>query len=199
MFEELPDISEIREAYHIPQESIVVTYTGALIPNKGIALLFDAVPLVCAQHSVAHFIVAGFPVNEIAPYLKRDIFKTRVTVISPLPYFELAKILKMSDIGVDPKEASTRQASGKMLQYMGAGLPVACLDTENNREYLGDGGIYARTATPADLALAIGELVSSRELRLAKGAMNQRRAEKFSWESSAEKLEEIYRDVLNKK
>lgn len=199
MFEKLPDISEIRKAYHIPQESIVIAYTGALIPNKGITLLLDAIPLICARYGALHFIIAGFPVNEIAGYTAQDIFKTRVTVISPLSYFELAKILKMSDIGVDPKESSTRQASGKMLQYMGAGLPVVCFDTQNNREYLDDGGIYASRATPAGLALALGELVSSRELRLAKGAMNRQRAERFSWESSAEKLEKIYQDVLNKK
>lgn len=199
MFERLPDISEIRETYHIPQESIVIAYTGALISNKGIRLLLDAIPLVCTRYEEAHFVIAGFPVDQIAEYLKQDIFKTRVTVISPLSYFELAKVLKMSDIGVDPKESNTRQASGKMLQYMGAGLPIACLDTENNREYLGDGGIYADATTPESLALALGELIASRELRRAKGAINRKRAEIFSWEVSAEKLEKIYQDILHEK
>ncbi|OGI21149.1 MAG: hypothetical protein A3J06_02065 [Candidatus Moranbacteria bacterium RIFCSPLOWO2_02_FULL_48_19] len=199
MFEGLPTVSALRAAYHIPGESVVVAYTGALIPNKGIRLLLDAIPLVCARYSEAHFVIAGFPVDQIAEYLKQDIFKTRVTVISPLSYFALPKILKMSDIGVDPKESGTRQASGKMLQYMGAGLPIACFDTENNREYLADGGIYASVTTPKSLALALGELVASRELRRAKGAINRQRAEAFSWEASAEKLEKIYQDILNEK
>lgn len=196
MFAGLPSVSILREAFGIPQEKVVITYTGALIANKGIKLLLDAIPLVCARYVETHFVIAGFPVDQIAKYLKQDVFKTRVTIISPLPYFELPKVLHMSDIGVDPKESITRQASGKMLQYMGAGLPVACFDTENNHNYLGSGGMYAEEVTAEGLAEVIGKLVSSRELREEKGAINRTRAEAFSWELSAEKLEKIYQEIL---
>lgn len=196
MFTDMPSVSALRDTFHVPKEKIVVTYTGALITNKGIALLLEAIPLVCVQSSEVHFVIAGFPVDQIAQYLNQDIFKTRVTIISPLPYFTLPKVLKMSDIGVDPKESSTRQASGKMLQYMGAGLPIVCFDTENNRKYLDDGGVYADGATPESLAQAIMKLVVSRELREAKGVINRKRAEIFSWESSAEKLEKIYQEII---
>lgn len=194
MFEGLSSPSLIRSTYRIPEEKVVITYTGALIPNKGISLLLDALPIVCREFPEAHFVIAGFPVDQIAQYLKFDIFQTRVTIISPLSYFELPKILKMSDIGVDPKESTTRQASGKMLQYMGAGLPVVCFDTENNHKYLDDGGVYAREVTSESLAEAIGELIASSELREKKGTFNRRRAEAFSWEASAEKLEKIYQE-----
>jgi glycosyltransferase involved in cell wall biosynthesis len=196
MFDSLPEGALIRAGYHIPEGQVVISYTGALIPNKGIKLLLDAIPHVCARFSEAHFVIAGFPVDQIAEYTAQDIFKKRVTVISPLAYFALPKVLKMSDIGVDPKESTTRQASGKMLQYMGAGLPVVCFDTENNRQYLADGGTYASAVTPLGIAEALGELISSRALREKNGAINRKRAEAFSWESSAEKLENIYQEVL---
>jgi glycosyltransferase involved in cell wall biosynthesis len=199
MFEGLPDAAEIRRTYRIPEDKIVIAYTGALIPNKGITLLLDAIPLVCAKYEEAHFVIAGFPADQIADYAKREVFRTRATIISPLSYFALPQILRMSDIGVDPKESNTRQASGKMLQYMGAGLPIACFDTENNREYLGEGGTYARVATPESLAEAIGELVVSPERRKDTGIMNRRRAETFSWEKSAEQLENIYKSIRNEK
>lgn len=196
MFDGLPDTAAIKKIYHIPEEKVIITYTGALIPNKGIKVLLDAIPLVCERYPQAHFIVAGFPVDQISEYTEREIFKTRVTIISPLPYFDLPKILKMSDIGVDPKEGDTRQASGKMLQYMGAGLPIVCFDTGNNREYLAQGGTYARESTPAGLAEAIGLLVDAPEARMRSGALNRQRAEQFSWEQSAEQLEKMYRDIL---
>lgn len=199
MFEGLPDVSAIRKAYHIPDGAVVVTYTGALIPNKGILFLLDAVPLVCARHPQAHFVIAGFPADQIADIVRQDVFRERVTIISPLSYLALSRILKMSDIGVDPKEATTRQASGKMLQYMGAGLPIACFDTRNNREYLGEGGTYAREMTPESLAQAIGELVSSGDSRRSKGKINRKRAEIFSWEQSAEQLENIYKNIMIEK
>lgn len=195
MFQNIPERSILRERFHIPQDKIVVTYTGALIPNKGIKLFLEAIPLVCEKYSAAHFIIAGFPVDQITSFLEQDIFKKRVTIISPLPYFSLPKILRMSDIGVDPKESNTKQASGKVLQYMGAGLPVACFGTQNNRRYLADGGVYAEKGTKESLAEAILLLLSSRELREEKGAINRQRAKQFSWELSAEKLEEIYQEI----
>jgi glycosyltransferase involved in cell wall biosynthesis len=196
MFEGTKDREASRQQYGIPDGKVLIAYTGALIPNKGIRLLLDAVPLVCAKHPEAHFLIAGFPVDQIAETLARDVFRTHATVISPLPYFELPKILTMSDIGVDPKEATTKQASGKMLNYMGAGLSIACFDTQNNREYLGDGGSYAATGTAEALAEAIGRLVSDLELRGAKGAVSRERALMFSWEKSAEELERIYLESI---
>ena len=81
---------------------------------------------------------------------------------------------------------------------MGAGLPVAVFDTENNREYLADGGTYAKEATAESLALAIGELIESSELRQSRGRICRERAEAFSWEHTAELAEGLYQTILNK-
>lgn len=195
MFDGLADKESLRAKYHVPADKIIVSYTGALIPNKGIRLLFDAIPLVCKKFPIVHFVVAGFPLDQIGEYLRRESFTAHVTLVSPLPYFALPEILKLSDIGVDPKEATTSQASGKALQYMGAGLPIACFDTLNNREYMADGGAYALAPTAESLAAAIERLVESPWLRQKKGVVNKERAEKFSWEKSAAALETIYQEV----
>lgn len=195
MFDHLASKEELRKLYNIPQDKIIVTYTGALIPNKGIKLFLEAIPTVAAKSSEIHFIIAGFPVDQIADYLKEPIFQERATVISPLPYFDLPKILRMSDIGVDPKDDTVRQASGKTLQYMGAGLPIVVFDTENNREYLGDGGTYATEINAASMAQAILTLSEDRELREHNGKLNRLRAEEFSWEHTALVAQGIYQKL----
>ncbi len=192
MFENLPTKEEIRKEYSVPQEAVVVTYTGAFIHNKGMGYLLEALPLVCERFESVHCVIAGFPLDQIAEYLKQSPYRNRMTVISPSPYFDLPKILKMSDIGVDPKDEATREASGKTLQYMGAGLPVACFGTQNNREYLEAGGSYASEVTGEALALAIGQLVTESDRRQRSGQINRERARRFSWEASAEKLEQLY-------
>ncbi|MBP9697598.1 MAG: glycosyltransferase family 4 protein [Candidatus Moranbacteria bacterium] len=197
MFDELSSKEEIRKHYNVPADAVVVTYTGAFIRNKGIHFFLEALPIVSAQYPNAHFVLSGFPLDLI----EQDISETlreKVTIISPSPYFDLPKILKMSDIGVDPKEEATREASGKTLQYMGAGLPVACFDTGNNREYLGEGGSYAGETTALSLASAIGRLVQDESLRLRDGQLNRERAVQFSWEKNAEKVEGIYMTLLKK-
>jgi glycosyltransferase involved in cell wall biosynthesis len=192
MFEHLPAKEVLREQYGVPQDAVVVTYTGALIPNKGIKYFLEAVPLVAAKYPQVYFVIAGFPLDQITDFLKDPVFQERVTIISPLSYYDLPKILAMSDVGVDPKDPSVQQASGKTLQYMGAGLPVVVFDTENNREYLGDAGMYAKEYTKESLAGAMGMLVESPWMCQKRGAKARQRAERFSWEHTAAVAEELY-------
>jgi glycosyltransferase involved in cell wall biosynthesis len=192
MFEHLPSKEVLREQYGVPQDAVVVTYTGALIPNKGIKYFLEAVPLVAAKYPQAHFVIAGFPLDQITDFLENPVFEERATIISPLSYYDLPKILAMSDVGVDPKDPSVQQASGKTLQYMGAGLPVVVFDTENNREYLGDAGMYAKEYTKESFASAIGMLVESPWMRQKRGTEARQRAEQFSWEHTAAVAEELY-------
>lgn len=187
----------IRRKYGIDEDSLVVTYTGALVANKGIRHFVNAIPMILAGDPRAHVVVAGFPWNEVAPYFEGKSWMDRVTPITPLPYFSLREILAMSDVGIDPKEEGVGQASGKMLQYMGAGLPVACFDTENNREYLAEGGEYARDISGAGLSDAVLRLLRDPELRKRKGTANQARArEKFSWDRTGDILADVYMKVM---
>ncbi len=198
MFDHLASKEAIQKEYTIPAESVVITYTGALIPNKGIKYFLEAIPLVAKEHPSAHFVIAGFPADQISEYLAKPLFQERVTLISPLPYFDLPKILRMSDIGIDPKDPSVRQASGKTLQYMGAGIPTVVFDTENNREYLEEGGTYATEYSSESFAKAISSLVCSVWLRQKRGAISRERAETFSWEHTALVAEKIYEKLLKK-
>ncbi|MFA9261988.1 MAG: glycosyltransferase family 4 protein [Undibacterium sp.] len=187
----------LRRKYGIPEDALVATYTGALVANKGIRHFINAIPKILTGDPRAHIVIAGFPWNEVAEYFEGQPWMDRVTVITPLPYFSLREILAMSDVGIDPKEEGVGQASGKMLQYMGAGLPVVGFDTENNREYLAEGGEYAREISDAGLADAVLRLFRDPELRKRKGEANQKRAqEKFSWDRTGEILADVYRAVL---
>jgi glycosyltransferase involved in cell wall biosynthesis len=195
MFQSLPARNVLRKRYGIPEDATVVIYTGALIPNKGITFFLEAIPLVAQEEKKIHFVIAGFPIDKIESYLSTEIFRTRVTLISPLSYFVLPKILALADIGVDPKEAVVKQASGKLLQYMGAGLPIVCFDTQNNHEYLDNGGQYARNISAAGLAEAIIDLFHDMPISRQQGKINRERAESFTWEKSARHLENIYRSL----
>jgi glycosyltransferase involved in cell wall biosynthesis len=196
-YEGLPGKAALRERFGLPRDRTVVAYAGALIPNKGIRYFLEAVPLVLRKRPDVHFLVAGFPYDQIAPILEAADWKASVTVVSPLPYFELPELLAASDIAVDPKDSSVSQASGKMLQYMGAGLPVACFERSNNREYLGDGGAYAPEVSGESLAGAIVGLAALPEAeRRRLGAENRERARRFTYDGPAEELERIYSGLL---
>ncbi len=198
---DLPDLpaddrKRFREKYGIGEYAIVAVYTGAFIPNKGVETLVKAIPAALRSEPALHFVLAGFPRNLLDPLLSKYGVRERVAVVSPLPYFSIGDVLGMSDIAIDPKHEDTGQASGKMLQYLGAGLPVVCFDTPNNRNYLGDGGTYAAEKTSDSLAEAIVTLARNRESWDHIGRANRLRAEGFTWDKTGEKLEEVYGSML---
>ncbi len=199
-YENLPEKAVLRERYGLPLDATVIVYAGALINNKGIRYFLEAIPSVLRKRPEARFLIAGYPYDQIAPIVEKAPWRSAVTLVEPymsqglpIPYFELPSILGACDIAVDPKDSSVAQASGKMLQYMGAGLPVACFERSNNREYLVDGGAYAKEMTSESLAEAIVALadMSARDRRV-RGMANRERAKVFTYDKPAEELEKLY-------
>lgn len=195
-YEKLPSKMELRRELELPPDKIIVAYTGALIANKGTEHLFGAILQVLQKTNESYFFIGGFPAEPAEKFVKENNLQASVRIISPLNYFELPKILAASDIGIDPKDSSTRQASGKILQYMAAGLPVVCFDRENNKNYLAAGGVFSQKTNAEGIAEGILQIINNPEERKSKGAINQERARNFSWDQSIKKLDSIYREIL---
>lgn len=191
-YENFPSKMELKKEFELPMEKTIVTYTGALMFNKGIEYLMAAIPKVLEKNKDVFFVVAGFPVEEVEKFVELNNLSQDVRIINPLNYFDLPKILMASDIGIDPKDSNTLQASGKILQYMAAGLPIVCFDRANNRNYLGDGAQYAKEISADALAEGIAALVSDPQKIIFKGQLNREQVKKFSWDISAQKIQQIY-------
>ncbi|MDD5463590.1 MAG: glycosyltransferase family 4 protein [Candidatus Moranbacteria bacterium] len=191
-YESFSNKDELKREYELPTEKTIITYAGALIFNKGIEYLMDAIPKVLEKNDNVYFVVAGFPVEDVTEFVRKNNLSQSVRIVSPLNYFDLPKLLSASDIGVDPKDSMTLQASGKILQYMAAGLPVVCFDRPNNRAYLGEGGEYAREISAESLADSILSLANEPQKIQYKGQLNKQQIKKFSWDISAQKIEETY-------
>src|SRR5207247_135295 len=66
-----------------------------------------------------------------------------------VPFEQLGIYLGVASIAIEPKAGESAEASGKLLNYMAAALPVVCFDTENNPALLGDPGYYAPVGSVA--------------------------------------------------
>jgi len=194
-YQNLPDKEESKKEFEIPAGKTVVVYTGALVPNKGVGYLIEAIPLALEKNNNLFFIIGGFPVDQIKKFIQERKLGDYFRIINPLNYFDLPKILNAGDIAIDPKDSRVNQASGKILQYMGAGLPVVCFDKSNNREYLDEGAFYAKDFSPEGIAKGILELAGNLEKSREMGKVNKEKAKSFSWMKSAEKLDKIYKEI----
>lgn len=191
-YADLPTKEDLKKELELPLNKFIIAYTGALVPNKGTSYLFEAIKLVLNKNRGVFFIIGGFPIEKAEKFVKENNFQENIRLIHPLNYFDLPKILSASDAGIDPKDSSTRQASGKILQYMGAGLPVICFERKNNREYLEEGGIYAKEISGKSLTDAIMQLQVDKKSIIIKSQLNKERIKNFSWKTSAEKINNIY-------
>ena len=83
---------------------------------------------------------------------------------------------------------------------MGAGLPVVCFDSQNNRRFLEDGGIYAAENRIENLAAKMLWAVDNPEKAKILGEMNKKRVEEiFSWNNSIKDTVEAFRMLTLKK
>lgn len=188
----LPNKLELKKEFELPLDKIIVTYTGQLMLNKGVEYFLNSISEISKQNKNIFFVIAGFPVKGVQDFVEKNNLSQHVRIVSPLNFFDLPKLLMASDIGIDPKDSSTMQASGKILQYMAAGLPVVCFDRENNRKYLEEGGEYAKEISASGLTQGILALADDSQKMISKGDFNKEQVKKFSWDISAKKIEEIY-------
>jgi glycosyltransferase involved in cell wall biosynthesis len=195
-YENLPEKFKLKMELKLPMDKAVIAYTGALMPNKGIDYLINAILLALEKNKNLFFIIAGFPIKRIREFVKKNNLSNDVRLVYPLNYFDLPKILNASDIAVDPKDSEVSQASGKILQYMGAGLPIVCFDRSNNRNYLGEGAYYSKEFSAGSIAEGILDLAGNPEKASNMGKINKERSKNLSWDKSAEKLDKIYKNHL---
>ena len=192
------DCSELRRRLGIPEGSPVVIFTGSLLAAKGVDHLLRAIPLILAEKPDARFVLVGYPVDECKLEIERENLDHVVTLCGRVDYFDLFSYLGLADVAVDPKSENSGEGSGKITNYMGAGLPVACFDTLSNRAILGDDGVYARIGDHEDLARNIISLVRDPVKARALGENNRQRIrDQFSRQSCGKTLDWIYRRVLD--
>lgn len=184
---------DLRKKIGIPAEAPVVLYTGALLKSKGIDYLWQAIPHVLKRMPECIFVIVGYPVEESKAAVESLGVGPKCIFLGQVDYFELPQYLYLADLAVDPKLDDAGEASGKIINYMGAALPIVCFEGPNNRRFLGDQGIFARSGDPVSLAERIVETLGNPVRAKEIGILNQRRVEEvFSWNASIKTYDHIF-------
>ncbi|MBU0753589.1 MAG: glycosyltransferase, partial [Planctomycetes bacterium] len=79
-----------------------------------------------------------------------------------------------------------------LLEAMAAGLPLVCSRIPAHEEVGGDGVSYFAPDSADELAQALEEAVFDENRRRELSKKGQMRAERFSWQTSAAQLREIW-------
>ncbi len=188
------DRNALRQKHGLPLEKKIILYTGSLLPGKGIAHLLAAMHQLLRERDDLFFVLVGYPVEDARQFVREHGLENQVQLVGQVPYPELAEWLGVADVAVEPKEEDAGEASGKLLHYMAAGLPVACFDTGNNRKMLGGAGYYARAVHAEALAGAIGKILAHlREAQERGRAGKEVIRREYSMTAVGKQLFQVYR------
>jgi glycosyltransferase involved in cell wall biosynthesis len=198
-FNRLPK-KDFKKELGIPDNAPLIIFTGALLEAKGIWNLVNAIPIVLSKRNDIHFLIVGYPVEETQRRVKELGIESNVHMAGMVDYFDLPNYLLISDVAVEPKLDKAGEASGKVINYMGAGLPVVCFDSKNNRKFLGEGGIYAEDGSVESLAEKMLWAVENMEESKRLGEMNRQRVEEvFSWNNSIKETVRVFEDLVSRR
>jgi len=191
------DPEEVRSALGLRADDLVIGTIGWLLPIKGPEDLLEAMQLLWPQHPNTNLIYIGK--GELESQLKdlatKSGFYKNVRFLGWRD--DVHRILPIFDIFVLP---SLNEGMGRaIVEAMAAGKPVVASRTGGIPDLVVDGktGYLTEPGDPDGLANAIGRLIDSPLLRGQMGQAGRKRCNLFSEELMIEKVDALYRNLLN--
>jgi glycosyltransferase involved in cell wall biosynthesis len=178
----------------VPKDKQVILYTGSLLPGKGVQHILEAMHTLCTDRDDLFFVLAGYPLKDAEQYIREHQLEQICLLPGQVAYCDLSRWLALGDVALEPKEADSGEASGKLLHYMAAGLPVVCFATENNHKILGQAGYYAPSSDAQGLIAGIEAALADKKEAQARGEQGRKQVQsRYSSAAVGQVLHDVYR------
>ncbi len=168
-----------RQEFAIASETLMVVYTGRLIPEKGVREIVEAANLLLSQGANVCFVLAG------EGPLEEEMADTTVSLAGRLDSADVSALLQEADAFVFPSRSEGFGSS--LLEAAVCGNALVTTPVGIAPDLIPD-ATYGTllSATSADVvAAAIGEIAQNREKAIAQAEAVQNRAEHlYDWGAS---------------
>lgn len=115
--------------------------------------------------------------------LREDPYHRWVKYHGAIQFSELHHQYAQADLGLFA--SSCENMPNILLEFMAAGLPIACSRKSPMPEMLGDAGLYFDPERPDEISAALRQLIDSPELRQSLAQASYQRAQHYSWSRCA--------------
>lgn len=173
-------------------------FVGAFERRKNIAAIVRAFNLIAHKHSDIKLVIAGKKIwddtSDLEKALEESKFKDRI--IFP-GYIDVSAKRRLYSNAVAFIFPSLYEGFGiPVLEAMACGCPVITAYNSSLSEVGGDAAIYVDTYNTEQLAIEMNRLLENSSLRnelIIKGFSNK---DNFSWNKTAENVEQLYKTLL---
>lgn len=188
------DVAAVRKRLGLRPKEKVLLYLGRKLEQKGLGVLFDAVP---RMEATARIVLAG----PDSPWFQRR--------LRSLPASLRRRIVDVGEVSESGKRALLRCASALVqpspneafgivfLEAWAAGIPVIGARTGAVAEVVEGGGLLFERGDADGLTAATNRLLGDAKLRRSLAAAGRKKlAENYCWEKIADKIERTYERLL---
>jgi phosphatidylinositol alpha-mannosyltransferase len=195
------DVKRFREATPLPEYRdgmLNILFVGRLEKRKGLKYLLRAIPLVREHIPNTRFLIVGDgPLRQGYQALVERAGWPEVHFLGRVSDAELPAYYATADVFCAPNLGSESQGI-VLLEALAAGTPTVASDIAGYRTVIRDGieGVLTPPKDVERLAWALVHLLTSPAERQRLRNLGRLRAEVYSWERVAGKVEAYYLEVL---
>ncbi|MBN2406632.1 MAG: glycosyltransferase family 4 protein [Elusimicrobia bacterium] len=188
------DKKECREKLGLNPEEHIILYTGTELPKKNVGVLIRGLALIAKEKSPVRLVRIGTPSSGIKRMINRLNLGRQVSYYENVPEEALPVFYGAADVFVFP---SKYEGFGMpLLEAMACGVPVIASRATCFPEILGDAGTTFDPDDEAELAGLIFRVLDDADYRTELIEKGCERVKEFSWENTAVKTLEIYKQIL---
>lgn len=191
--------SKVREKYDLPENYIL--YMGTLEPRKNIESIIEAFALFKEENSFINenikLVIAGkkgWLFESIFNLVDKLNLKDEVIFTDYVDEADKPLIYNMAGLFLFP---SLYEGFGiPVLEAMASSVPVITSNVSSLPEVAGDAAILAAPKDIEAIAKYMNEILRNKELKNDLVKKGHAQAKKFTWEASAEKTYNIYKELM---
>jgi len=191
--------SFILDKLNLPKKNKIVMYGGSLSELHGTPYLMEAIKYVNKKKQNVSFLILGRGVleNTLDNYIKKNKI-TNVYLLGFVPLEDMEIYLSLADILLIP-HAKCMQTDldqpTKLFEYVASGKPIVSFNLKAIAEVVGNNAILVEPDNPKALADGILKLIDDEKLCRELGEKGQTISKEYSWEISAKKQFELYKEL----